>query len=162
MTSKVGHILSIRYSNQPLHYPIIAQFRSKQTGLMHYVIPLWNATSKKFIDYREDSHFMASDRSSFSKEAFQMSEQHKACARAFRLQMLLKKSSKRVNRAKNFVLTNGVLVAQKSSAGHWGNWPEFHADYLPANEKRLAEVETLHVKLDEMFRAEMALAKITI
>lgn len=162
MNSKVGHILSIRYSNQPLHYPIIAQFRSKQTGLMHYVIPLWNATSKKFIDYREDSHFLDSDRSSFSKEAFQMSEQHKACARAFRLQMLLKKSSKRVNRAKMFVSLETAITAQKSYSGHWGNWSDNAPVFVDANEKRLMEVEALHAKLDELFRAEMALAKISI
>lgn len=160
MNSKVGHILSIRFAKQPLHYPIIAQYT--RNGLTSYVIPLWKQESQSFTEYREDSYFLEEYRSSISKEAFQMSEQHKACARAFRIQQLLKKSSKRVTRAKGYALALSTFTAQKSYAGQWGNWNESTPMIATVSEKRLVEIQALHVKLGEMFRAEMALAKITI
>lgn len=115
MNSKLGHILSIRFAHQPLHYPIIAHYT--RNGLTSYVIPLWNAESKRFMEYRQDSYFLAPDRYSISKEAFQMSEQHKACSRAWRIQQLLKKSSKRVGRAKSYALTISTIAPQKSPSG---------------------------------------------
>lgn len=159
MNSKLGHILSIQYANQPLHYPIIGAFRSKQTGLMHYVTPVWNEESKKFIDYREDSYFFRGVNQ--PPAPYFMSKQHKACSRAFRIQQLLKKSSKRLARAKSYALTTSTIAPQKSPSGQWRNEFEYTSEY-PANEKRLMEVEALHAKLDELFKAEMAFAGITI
>lgn len=159
MSNLVGHILSIRFGRNPIHLPVIAQY--SKNGLVSYVTPLWNEASKRFTEYREDSYFLQSGRASFSKQAFPMSEQHKAASRAFRLGMLLKKSARRLQRAKAFDFSEAAITAQKSHAGQWGFWAESSPVFVDES-PRMAEIQALHDKLDGMFRAEMELAGIII
>lgn len=159
MSSKVGHILSIRFAKQPLHYPIIAEYT--RNGLTSYVVPLWKHESQSFTEYREDSYFLEEYRSSFSKEAFQLSEQHKACARAFRVQQLLKEAKTRLNRAKAFTYGSSKIVATHGVSGQWGFRAENELLFADAS-PYIAQCQALVSKLGALFREEMALAGITI
>lgn len=169
--SLVGHFITIKRSNGVIeNYPIIAQYRSKQSGLMHYVTDTWNQTSQRFIDYCENSYFLSEGVGAISPRKWMFWEKRTdAAKRAFRLQQLLKQSSKRITRARVNLFGNlrpvpvtnyrhAYEMADRTSAVmQYGEleWMDNDGGYL-------AQCKNLHSKLSEMFRQEMALAGIEI
>lgn len=168
MSNLVGHILSIRFGRNPIHLPIIAQY--SKNGLENYVTPLWNDASQKFTEYRQDSYFLQSGRAAFSSQAFAMSEQHKACSRAFRLQVLLKKLSRHISMIKARggvesvlqmeVVTNYRAAFEMADKSTWQLQAD-SGDFVAVDSSWLATNKARFERINQLFLAEMQEAGIT-
>lgn len=169
MSNLVGHILSIRFGRNPIHLPVIAQY--SKDGMVTYVTPLWNEASKRFTEYREDSYFLQSGRASFSKQAFPLSEQHKAASRAFRLQSILKKLDRHISRIKAMggvqsILAMEVITGYRQSfdMADKSTWQlrADHQDFVEVDSSWLATNKARFERINQLFLAEMQEARITI
>ncbi len=165
MTSLVGHIISYTFCGMVHHHPIIAQYQHGYKT--RYVIPSWNG---KRFDYLSSTDYQLDpERCTISKEAFPLSEPHKAMSRAYRLQQLLIKHAARVTRARTNAAYVSVPEVQAAYRSHkdmldrldFQSYPQA-MEWVDSSEGYLGQVLALHKTLDKLFRDEMKLAGIEL
>jgi hypothetical protein len=162
--SLVGHTFTTRFNYQLVNLVVVYQYQER--GMTHYVLSSYNADTRRFLDWRSDSYFLAPDRTQISPTALDFSRpenaKYQAMYKALRISMLIGKVKQAFREVDSGLVPVASLTAYTSyrsrfemedKTGYFST--EGEPEFLFGNPKEKERLLIQWVRLAEAYLREM-------
>ncbi len=161
----IGQSLSIRFGRHVVNYVVIGTCINHH-GRICYAVNQWNKTSKRFVEFSEDSYYFQEQRAVWG-DVVELNKVQRAMAKAYRIIQIMPFLRKRIRSVSPGVAVMSEVVAMTSYRGRYDMEDMSHyisvdsdSEYLFGNPAKKAELLAKQKRLQEKLMSALFIAGI--